>query len=240
MNGELRTYPDLAALSRAAAMHFVEVAQAAVALNRRFSVALAGGATPELLYRLLATPEYSGQIDWKHTHLFWTDERCVPPDHPDSNYGMAWKSFIDAVPISMDNLHRIFGEIDPVIAAETYEQELKDHFKMAVPRFDLILLGLGEDGHTASIFPGTTAATESTRLAVAVQHPQSNRWRVTLTLPSINHAANVTVLVAGAQKAPTLAKVTSGRAPLLPAANIQPVDGRLIWMADSAAAGVIA
>lgn len=234
MKGELQVYPDASALARAAATHFVDLAHASITLNRRFSVALSGGETPQTMYRLLATPEFSHQIDWKYVHLFWSDERCVPSDHPDSNYGMAWKAFIDHVPISMDNIHRILGEEDPIVAAETYEQDIKEHFKAALPHFDLILLGLGEDGHTASIFPGSSAATETKRLAVAVQHPQSNQWRITLTLPALKGAANIIFLVSGSSKAQILRIVRSGLfAPdECPASAVAPIDGQLHWLAD--------
>lgn len=233
---DIKIFPDATALARAAATHIVELAQAAIALNKRFSVALSGGSTPEPMYRLLATPEFDRHIDWKYVHLFWSDERCVPPDHPESNYGLAWRSFIDHVPISMDNLHRILGEEDPIVAAETYEQELKDHFKSSLPHFDLVLLGLGEDGHTASIFPGSPAATESKRLVLAVQHPKSNQWRITLTLPAINAASNVTFLVSGASKREILRIVRSGiKAPEeIPASAVEPRHGRTAWMVDGA------
>jgi 6-phosphogluconolactonase len=239
MTADFRIYPDVTALARAAATQVVDIAQSAIALNGRFSVALSGGTTPERMYRLLATPEFSSRIDWKHVHLFWSDERCVAPDHPDSNYAMAWMAFIDHVPISMDNIHRILGEEDPVVAADTYEQELKDHFKSAVPRFDLMLLGLGEDGHTASIFPGSTAAIEGHKLAVATQHPNSNQWRVTLTFPAINASANVSVLVSGSTKASMVRIVKSGLVSPenVPATGIEPDGGTVTWFCDHAAAG---
>lgn len=237
MNGELRVFPDATALARAAAAHFVEIAQASVALNHRFTVALSGGNTPERMYRLLATPEFSSQIDWRHVHLFWSDERCVPPNHPDSNYGLAQGAFIDHVPISMDNIHRILGEEDPIVAAVTYEQELKDHFKEELPRFNLILLGLGVDGHTASIFPGSTAATESKRLAIAVQHPTTNQWRITMTLTAINESANVMFQVAGESKRNILKVVRSGvrTQSEVPAIGVNPRGGAVLWLCDRAA-----
>ena len=239
MNGELRSYPDLAALARAAATHFVDLALSSIALNRRFSVALSGGETPHAMYQLLATPEFSSRIDWQYVHLFWSDERCVSPEAPESNYGMAWKAFIDHVPISMDNIHRILGEEDPLVAAETYEQDLKGHFKAGLPRFDLVLLGLGEDGHTASIYPRSSATSEMRRLCVAVQHPLTNQWRVTLTYPTINAAANVTFLVAGASKSGMLRTVRSGLiAPEeFPASAVDPGNGKLLWLCDQGARG---
>lgn len=237
MKGELRVFPDKAALARAAAMQFVEIAQASIALNQRFAVALSGGSTPEPMYRLLATPEYACQIDWRQTHLFWSDERCVPPSNPDSNYGLASRAFIDQVPVSMENVHRILGEEVPEAAAVRYEQELKDHFKNGERRFDLILLGLGEDGHTASIFPGSTTAIESKRLAVAVQHPDTNQWRVTLTLTAINESANVMFCVAGESKRDILKIVRSGARTQyeVPATGVDPRDGAVLWLCDRAA-----
>lgn len=237
MKGELQVYTDSAALARAAAEHFVGLAERSISLNKRFSVALSGGNTPRSMYRLLATPEFSNRVEWKHVHLFWGDERCVPPDHHESNYAMAWESFIDHVPISMDNIHRTLGEVDPIVAAESYEQELKDHFKSKTPRFDLVLLGVGEDGHTASLFPGSAAAQEATRLAVAVQHPITNAWRVTLTFLSINCAANVTFMVSGSSKAQILRVVRSGvdAVELFPASGVNPADGALHWLCDRSA-----
>lgn len=237
MKSELRVFPDRTALARAAAVRFVEIAQASVALNQRFTVALSGGSTPEPMYRLLATPEYACQIDWRQTHLFWSDERCVPPNHPDSNYGLASRAFIDQVPVSMENVYRILGEEVPEAAAERYERELKGHFKVGGPRFDLILLGLGEDGHTASIFPGSTAAIESKRFAVAVQHPDSDQWRITLTLTAINESANVMFQVAGESKRNILKVVRSGATAQyeVPAIGVDPRDGAVLWLCDQAA-----
>jgi 6-phosphogluconolactonase len=237
MTGNLKVFPDTTALARAAAAHFVGIAQASIALNNRFTVALSGGGTPEPMYRLLATPEFASQIDWQHVHLFWSDERCVPPDDPESNYSMAWKSFAGQIPIPKDNIHRILGEELPNIAAERYEQELKDHFKGPRPRFDLILLGLGEDGHTASIFPGSAAIAVSKHLVLAVQHPRTGQWRVTLTLPVINAAANVTFLVAGESKR-TMVQVVRSRsktAEEVPAIGVAPRDGMVLWLCDQTA-----
>lgn len=236
-NREVLVFPDKPALARAAAMHFVDLARSAIELQGRFSVGLSGGTTPELMYRLLATPEFTNQIDWQHVHLFWSDERCVPPDDPASNYNMARKSFVSQVPIPNDNIHRILGEEVPEAAAERYERELKGHFKVGGPRFDLILLGLGEDGHTASIFPGSTAAIESKRFAVAVQHPDSNQWRITLTLTAINESANVMFQVAGESKRNILKVVRSGATAQyeVPAIGVDPRDGAVLWLCDQAA-----
>jgi 6-phosphogluconolactonase len=235
MNGTVSVLADAAELALAAARHFAQLSQAAIEAKNRFSVALSGGETPRATYQLLASEEFRRQIDWKHVHLFWGDERCVPPDHPDSNYGMARRSLIDDVPIPADNIHRILGEYDPVVAAESYEADLKDHFKSPLPAFDLILLGLGADGHVASLFPDSAALEEKARLAVAVQHPQSNLWRVTLTLPVINGAAHVNVLVEGAEKAPMIQLLQQPSASV-PATRVRATNGELHWFLDSSAA----
>ena len=146
-----------------AAEQWVNLARQAIARSGRFTVALSGGSTPKVLYSLLASPEYRERIDWLHVHLFWGDERCVPPDHPESNYRMVQEALLSKIQIPPENIHRMAGEKDPQTAAVEYEQELRDFFqtKDAAPRFDLILLGLGEDGHTASLFPGTPAPDET-------------------------------------------------------------------------------
>lgn len=239
-NREVQVFPDKAALARAAAMHFAEIARSAIELQGRISVALSGGTTPEPMYRLLATPEFSSQIRWQHVHLFWSDERCVPPDDADSNYNMAWKSFISQIPIPPGNIHRIQGEEAPDIAAESYEQVLKDHFRDGGPRFDLILLGLGEDGHTASIFPGSAAVSETRRLVLAVQHPRTSQWRVTLTLPVINKASHILFLVSGAGKSEALRiALREGReAAEFPINGVAPHSGQMTWFVDRDAVGL--
>ena len=235
MHGTVSIFPDAAALAEAAACQFVELAQTSVEARGRFSVALAGGQTPKATYQLLASEGFRRQIDWRHVHLFWGDERCVPPDHPESNYGMARRTFIDDVPIPEGNVHRILGEYDPIVAAETYEAELKDHFKSQLPAFDLIFLGLGADGHVASLFPGSAALEEKSRLAMAAQHPQTNQWRVTLTLVALNAAAHVGMLVAGAGKSAIIQRLRQADA-LVPAAMVRPAGGQLQWLLDVAAA----
>jgi 6-phosphogluconolactonase len=233
MHGTVSVFPDAAALAEAAARQFAELAQSASDTSRRFSVALAGGETPKATYQLLASEGFRRQINWGHVHLFWGDERCVPPDHSESNYDMARRAFIDDVPIPEGNVHRILGEHDPVVAAETYEAELKDHFKSGLPAFDLILLGLGTDGHVASLFPGSAALEEKSRLAVAAQHPQSNQWRVTLTLPVINNAASVVVLVSGERKREIVDRLRRGDG-TPPASRLLPASGNLLWLMDRA------
>lgn len=231
--GTVSVLPDAAALADAAAHQFADLAQTAIEPNRRFSVALAGGETPKATYQLLASEGFRRQMDWRHVHLFWGDERCVSPDHPESNYGMARRAFIDDVPIPDGNVHRILGECDPVVAAETYEADLKDHFKSALPIFDLMILGLGTDGHVASLFPGSAALEEKTRLVVAAQHPQTNQWRVTLTLAVINNAANIVILVSGGGKKEIVERLTRGD-DTLPASRVLPTSGNLLWLLDRA------
>jgi 6-phosphogluconolactonase len=238
---DVQIFSDPNALVRAEAERFVKLLGDAIAARGRFVAALAGGSTPKPLYELLATPRYAGQIDWTRVHLFWGDERCVPPDHPESNYRMTREALIDRVPIPSQNVHRIRGEDDPHQAAAAYERTLRDSFGPDDPptrSFDVVLLGMGLDGHTASLFPGTAAPTETRRWVTAVhlERPR-DMWRVTLTTVVLNAAADVTFLVAGAQKAPRLREVLEERGErLLPAQRIQPLRGSLHWMVDAAAA----
>lgn len=242
-------HADRDALLRAAAERIVLLAQAAIAARGRFSWALAGGSTPESLYALLASREYAARIDWTRTHFFWGDERCVPPDHAQSNYGMARRSLLDVVQPPDAHVHRMQGELEPAMAARAYEQELENHFEASVgagfPRFDLILLGMGADGHTASLFGGTAALGERRRWAVDNQVPKLGEVRLTLTLPLLNAAAHVLFLVAGADKAAPLGAVlAAGGAPgaqadaTLPAARVRPSAGELEWFVDAPAAAL--
>lgn len=233
----IRTYPDEDSLAQAAADHFLASAGEAVAARGRFAVALSGGRTPKRLYELLARPPWRQRIPWTQVHIFWSDERCVPPNHPDSNYRLARETFLDQIPISAVNVHRIRGELPPVQAAQIYRAELQDVLGDE-GRFDLILLGLGTDGHTASLFPGTTALQEQEHPAVAVYVEKLQAWRVTLTPPTINAARHVTFIVAGASKAKRLREVLHGshRREVLPAQIIRPREGHLLWLLDRAAA----
>jgi 6-phosphogluconolactonase len=238
----VRVYEDAAALARAAADLFVASATRARAARQQFSVALSGGSTPRSLYTLLAAPPYRDQVDWSSTLVFWGDERCVPPDHPDSNYRMATETLLSHVPIPPSHIFRMQAELpDPAAAAARYEETLRSAFALAPgawPRFDLILLGLGPDGHTASLFPHTTALAVADRLVVANPVEKLNTTRLTLTAPVINNAAAVVFLVAGADKADPLAAVLEGpsRRNDLPAQLVAPAHGELIWLVDRAAA----
>jgi 6-phosphogluconolactonase len=234
---ELRVHPDAAGLARAAAEHFVTLATAAIAAHGQFVVALSGGSTPRATYTLLANDELAARVDWPRVRVFWGDERCVPPDHAGSNYRMARETLLDHVPLPTRNVHRIQGELPPDQAATAYQAELEAVLG-AGGRFDLILLGMGEDGHTASLFPSTAALHEQTRWVVAQYVDKLSAWRVTLTPVAINAAAHVTFLVYGVGKAERLREVLDGpRQPdVLPAQIVRPTDGRLLWLADAAAA----
>jgi 6-phosphogluconolactonase len=235
---------DAPALAASAARRFSALADEAIATRGRFAVALAGGSTPAGLYRLLAGPPYAGEIDWSRMLVFFGDERCVPPEHPDSNYRMARETLLDHVPVA--SVHRIRGEDPPDVAAGACERELRAAFATpsGPPRpgrgacFDLVLLGMGDNGHTASLFPRSPALHERERWAVAARVDAQPPLRITITVPVINAAAEVVILVAGADKAPMLRRVL--RAPAdpeeLPVQLVAPSAGRLRWLVDAAAA----
>jgi len=229
-------------LAEAAAERFVSDAQDAITRHGRFSVALAGGNTPKRVYELLASEPYVSRIDWSSVHLFFGDERCVPPDHADSNYRMVNESLISRVSIPPENVHCIAGEGDPVISAHRYEEELRGFFAgSSWPRFDLVLLGMGEDGHTASLFPGTSALNETKAWVVANWVEKFGAFRITLTAPAMNHAAHIVFLITGEAKARRLAEVLNVPAEpeRLPVQLIDPVDGTLEWLVDKAAASLL-
>ena len=243
---EIKVLPDLAALSREAAERVVRIAEEAIALTDRFSIGLAGGSTPKALYQLLASPEFASRIDWPKVEVFFGDERCVPPEHPESNYRMARESLLSKVPIPGDNIYRMRGEIEPNEAAKEYGLLLKEKFGGGTIEegggFDLILLGLGEDGHTASLFPHTPALRETKHRCVAQFVEKSTTgqsWRLTLTAPFINRCAQVIVLAAGVSKAAAMQRVLEGpRNPEeLPMQLIAPASERMTWLVDAAAAG---
>ncbi len=242
---EIVVLADRAALAREAASRFVLIANQAIAARGRFAVALSGGSTPRDLYQLLATREFSSQLDWSRVHLFWGDERSVPPDHPDSNFRMANEALISRVPIPSQNVHRIRSESKPEDAALEYEQTLHasvlngviSESKDALPRFDLILLGLGEDAHTASLFPRTPALQETTRWVTANYIEKLKMYRITLSPPILNAAENIVFLVAGADKAKAVFAVLRGayRPDDFPAKLVQPTNGHAVWLLDQAA-----
>jgi len=241
-NRSVRVLPSADDLFRAAAEEFVRAGQAAIEARGRFSVALSGGSTPRRLYALL-TQRYVN-FDWGHTFIFFGDERHVPPDHADSNYRMTRLALLDHVPLRSEQIHRIEGELEPEVAAARYESELRNSFRLEgaeSPRFDLIALGMGSDGHTASIFPHTEAVHEMSRLVTANHVPQRETTRITLTWPVINHARSVFFFVAGEDKASVLREVLTGPSDpeRLPSQLIWPSSGILTLILDRAAASLL-
>lgn len=239
---DIRVYATPDAVATAVAEMFASVADEEVGRKGFFTAALSGGTTPVAAYRELAGRRYSSVVPWGSTHLFWGDERCVGPEHPESNYRAAADALLARVPIPEENIHRMQGELAPADAARAYEGEVIDTFgrldpaRPGTPRFDLVLLGLGADGHTLSIFPGTRAAEERQRLVVENHVESLGSWRLTMTMPLVNSAARVVFLVTGEAKAEVLARVMSGAHPELPASMVRPAGGTLIWLVDSRAA----
>ncbi len=247
---EIRVYINFKSLVEAAAEQVVRIANLAVAERGSFYIALSGGSTPRALYERLAHPDLASKVDWTKVHIFWGDERCVSHDDPESNYRLAKETLLDRIPLPPGNIHPIQGELEPELAAREYEQEIIQIFGQSstmsplVPAFDLILLGMGEDGHTASLFPGSPALLEEKRWVAAVEHntpPPPLVSRVTLTPVLINSANNVIFLISGKSKAKRLRAVLEGEfnPERLPAQIINPKNGNLFWMLDKAAAKLI-
>ena len=234
-------------LSRLAAERFVQLTRQAEHDKRLFTVALAGGSTPKTLYALLANGNepFQRQMPWERIHFFWGDERHVSPDHADSNYRMASEAMLTRVPVPIKNVHRIKSEMaDANEAAQEYEQTLREFFGLGegeLPRFDLALLGMGLDGHIASIFPNSNIIHEKERLVVAPWIEKLNSHRITLTPPVLNNAAAVILLVSGAEKAHVLRDVLEGdyQSERLPAQLIRPTTGELVWLVDRDAAQLL-
>lgn len=235
---------DAEELSQKAAERFIRLAQDAIARSGRFIVALSGGSTPRALYSLLASPGYNERIQWNKIHLYWGDERCVPPHHPDSNFLMVQETLLANITIPRENFHRIAAEFEPAAAAADYQEQIQKLFQLspgALPRFDLILLGLGEDGHTASLFPGNAALDDKQHIVIATYVDKLNAHRVTLTLPVINRAAEIVFLVAGQDKSSVVKQIIgeSADGPALPAARVRPASGRLVWLITKDAASAL-
>lgn len=246
MNREVRILADADAVCRAAAEEFVGAANEAVKEKGSFTVALSGGSTPKKLYERLATDEaLRAQVPWDKLHFFFGDERHVSPDDAESNFRMAQEAVFSKAPLKPEQIARIKGEYpDGAKAAREYERVLRDFFKLSdaqFPRFDLVLLGMGPEGHTASLFPGTKALYEKKRLAVSNWVGKFYTERITLTAPVFNNAARVIFLVQGEDKAPALKAVLEGpyEPEQLPAQLIQPKNGKLIWLVDRAAARML-
>jgi 6-phosphogluconolactonase len=231
------TFATAIEAARASAERFAEMARAAVAERGRFSVALSGGTTPRAAYSLLAEEPFRSRIPWEGVHLFWGDERCVPPGHVRSNFGMANRAFVSRVPIPPANVHRMRGEIPPHEGAREYEAEMAAFFGEGVPRCDLVHLGVGPDGHTCSLFPFDPLLLERERSVVTALYRPLGEPRITLTMPVVNAAAQVEMLAPGADKAEVVWKVLEGpRDPMrLPAQAVRPA-GEMVWLLDEAAA----
>jgi 6-phosphogluconolactonase len=238
--GELCVYADAAAVAQALADYFVAAGERAIAERGRFTVALSGGNTPRAAYELLAADPLRANVSWSDVFIYFGDERCVPPDDERSNYRMAREAFLDAVPIPNANVARMQGEIDPGLAANEYASILRAELGGS-PRFDLVMLGLGEDGHTASLLPGIAQEPEDDSLVEAAFAQSQAMWRVSITPKVINAARRVVFAVDGAQKARALAAVYDGaRDPLTyPAQLVQPRSGELTWLVDEAAANLL-
>jgi 6-phosphogluconolactonase len=247
MEPNVIVYPDRDALNVGAAEFCAGIAREAIAARGRCMISLAGGSTPKSLYALLAKPHWREQFDWKHIHLFWGDERYVPIDHPDSNFGMVQRELLSHIDIPPDNVHRFKTELgDPDAVAADYEKMLREVFAVPAPefpRFDLILLGLGENGHTASLFPHRPTLRVTKRLVVADYVEEVKTYRLTTTVPLINASRQITFLVSGAAKAQVLKDVLKGprRPEELPAQLIQSSfpDDELTWLTDKPAAALV-
>ena len=237
----IRVYEDKAGLARAAAAHVVDCYRAAMAQHGDFTLVLSGGSTPRALFQLLADPANASEIDWANVMVFWGDERSVPPDHAESNYRMAKETLLDHVPLPENNIYRIPAEQPPAQAAQAYDETLRQFFasRAGAAYFDLILLGMGDDGHTASLFPHT-AALKRDGTPGGCQSGAATGYlaHYTLTYPAINSAAHIAFLVSGAGKAPRLKTVLEGpvQQDELPSQGIQPINGDLVWLVDEDAA----
>ena len=245
MKPEIKVATNVSALAQEAARRLATLAEEAVQARGVFTVALSGGSTPRALYSVLADdPAFRTRLPWNNIHYFWGDERFVPPDHPDSNFGMASEVLLSSVPVPPQNIHRVHTELgDPEKTAEDYEAELRNFFSTPegqFPRFDLILLGLGPDGHTASLFPDSPALNEQAKLVVANWVEKFQSYRITMTFPVLNNGSMVMFLVAGQEKAEVVRAVLGGSADKpFPAQLIRPSNGELVWLIDQAAASLI-
>lgn len=238
---EIRILPDYFSLASYGAEKFTALAEGSMKERNKFTVALAGGSTPRGMYRLLALKDFSDRIDWPHVEVFWSDERCVPQQDPESNYKMAMETFLSSVPIPPENIHRMASEHPPHQAAEEYADTLREVFGLTyreLPRFDLILLGMGQDGHTASLFPGTPVVKEKEQWVAALYVEKLCSHRITLTAPVLKNAQNAIFMVSGGDKAETLKKVLENHFQPLkyPAQLLHYSRTHVLWLIDEAAA----
>lgn len=244
---EVRVYADAGEVARQAARHFADLADKFVRQTGRFTVVLSGGSTPKAMFTLLAAAPFASSLPWPHIYFFWGDERSVPPNHADSNYRMAHETLLSKVPAPPQNIFRIPAEDeDHERAAANYSATIAQFFHPVAtapntaPRFDLVFLGMGADGHTASLFPYTTALQINDRITVANYVEKFEAWRITLTAATINQARNLLFLVVGADKAEALQQVLSGvyQPEAYPSQLIKPVSGKMLWMVDETAMSV--
>lgn len=239
---EIITFPEREALSRKAADILLAEAKKSVENSGKFTLALSGGSTPKRLYEILGSSPYRKAIPWGSVHFFWGDERCVPPDHPESNYRMAWETFLSKIVVPRENIHRMTGEKTPAQAALEYEKELRGFFgNVSFPVFDFMLLGLGSDGHIASLFPGSSLLQETRQWVASAQVEKPGISRLTLTLPVFNSAKMLPVLVSGKEKAQIIREIFGGSAEKIafPAQMIHPENGKLLWLLDDPAASLL-
>lgn len=238
VKGGVHVLPDNEALSHRAASIFIELADSAIAAKNRFLVAVSGGSTPKRLFALLST-QYSDKVEWQYVDFFWVDERCVQKGDEESNFKTAYSLLLSKVPLPESNIHRIKGEDDPEQESQRYENDINNSFgRSGLPVFDLIILGMGEDGHTASLFPGSKSIEETERLAIPVYVEKLKSRRITLTLPVINNAKQILFLVSGHSKAEVLVDILekNHRKKMYPAGLVSPVRGCVTWLVDKEAA----
>jgi 6-phosphogluconolactonase len=231
---QVSIWPERVALMEAAAQRIIEIGRDAIAQRGHFAWALSGGSTPQPLYELLGSQRFAHALDWRRVLFLWSDERCVPPDHPESNYHMARSALLDRLPLTAAQVLRMQGEAEPSRAAADYEQQLR-----AAGPVDLALLGMGPDGHTASLFPGSAALAETQRWVVPNLSP-TGAARLTFTFPAINAVAVVLLLVAGADKAARVKQALREPGDALPVQRVRPSSGRIEWLLDTQAAGELA
>lgn len=239
MPREIQVLDSASSVAEAGALHFIRICNSSVKANGKFSVVLSGGSTPKGMLSLLATEEYKKQVPWDKCHFFWGDERSVPPTHGDSNYKMATDALLSHIPAVPSHIHRMEAEkADINQAAQEYQDKIANYFNIpnsgSPPQFDLLYLGMGPDGHTASLFPETSALAEKNRWVVSNFVPKFNTNRMTFTFPIINQAKNVIFLVAGKDKVPALKEVLQGKPAIetYPSQGINPANGSLLWLID--------
>jgi 6-phosphogluconolactonase len=240
---QVQILPNLEAISHQAVRFFIDISKSSFAERDQFVVALSGGTTPRKFYRLLGSPPYREKVDWDRVHLFWVDERCVPKEDEASNFKLVFDTVLSAVPIPEKNIHPMRTERGAEQGAREYEEELRKFFGGSIsPMFDLILLGVGEDGHTASLFPGSESLRERSRLVVPVYLGEPGKDRITLTLPVLNQARHILFLVAGHSKAEMVRTILEKEAHRthFPAGLVHPANGQVTWFIDEEAASLLA